>query len=59
MLDHDHRVSAARQADDGSAELLDIVWMQSHRRFIEHVQHIDQAGPQRGRQRRALTLASA
>ncbi len=59
MLDDDHRVAAIAQSDDGRDQAIDIRRMQADRRLIEHVQHVDQAGAERGGQRHPLRLSAA
>ncbi len=59
VLDDDDRVAAVAEPVDGLDQPVDVARVQSDRRLVQHVQHVDQAGAERGGQRDALGLAAA
>ena len=59
VLDHDHRIVPVPQLFDGADQLLDVAGVQSDRRLVEHVEHVDQARSQGRGQRHPADLAAA
>ena len=59
VLDHDDRVAPIAQRDDRADQPVDVARMQADRGLVEHVEHVDQAGPQGAGQRHALGFAAA
>ena len=57
VIHDDDRIAAVAQSANRFREPLGVVRMQPVRRFVEHVEHIDQIGAERGRQFNAAAFA--
>ncbi len=58
VLDHDQRVAGVAQAVHDADDAVDVAWMQSDRRLIQHEQGVDQRGAERRGEVDPLHLAA-